>query len=36
MLEPGTKKNNLTTLLATAMHSKTKAEQFCQGTAFTK
>lgn len=36
MLQPGTKKNNLTALLTTTVQRKTNAGQFCQGIAFTK
>lgn len=36
MLQPGTKKNNFTTLLTTTVHRKTNTGQFCQGIAFTK
>lgn len=36
MLQPGTKKNNFTTLLAATVHRETNAGQSCQGIAFTK
>lgn len=36
MLQPGTKKNNFATLLATAVHRKTNAGLFSQGIGSTK
>lgn len=36
MMQPGTKKNNLTALLATTVRRRTNAGQFCQGIAFTR